>query len=176
MRRIPRSDHRRLGRHRRPGRRHMMTAAVVAGATAATGTTKRYAGLTADPIRRATADRRVRREARRASIHAALALRRADQLGLVSALTDRRIARHLTRARRHASRALLFTAAPPPSRRGRNAVLIATGAGIATASVVAIRRTIQSPRLTMTTRGTPAAEATNAGGHPEEGVHATNTN
>jgi hypothetical protein len=118
----------------------------------------------------------VRREARQASIHAALALRRADHLGLVSALTDRRIARHLTRARRHASRALLLTAAPPPSRRGRNAVLIATGAGITTASVVAIRRTIQSPRRTMTTRGTPAAKATNAGGHPEEGVHATNTN
>jgi hypothetical protein len=90
------------------------------------------------PFRRVS-DRRVRRELRRATIHAALAARRARDIGATRATGDRRVTRGFQRSTLHAARALSFSINPPPSHRVRNTVLIVTGAATTVVAVVAIR-------------------------------------
>ena len=77
---------------------------------------------------RQVSDRRVRRELRRATLHAALAARRARDIGAARATGDRRVTRGFQRSSLHAVRALSFSINPPPSHRVRNTVLIVTGA------------------------------------------------
>jgi hypothetical protein len=84
-------------------------------------------------------DRRVRRELRRATIHAALAARRARDIGAARATGDRRVTRGFQRSTLHAARALSFSINPPPSHRVRNTVLIVTGAATTVVAVIAIR-------------------------------------
>jgi hypothetical protein len=84
-------------------------------------------------------DRRVRRELRRATFHAALAARRARNIGAARATGDRRVTRGFQRSSLHAVRALSFSINPPPSHRVRNTVLIVTGAATTVVAVVAIR-------------------------------------
>ena len=84
-------------------------------------------------------DRRVRRELRRATIHAALAARRARDIGAARATGDRRVTRGFQRSSLHAVRALSFSINPPPSHRVRNTVLIVTGAATTVVAVIAIR-------------------------------------
>ena len=90
------------------------------------------------PFRRVS-DRRVRRELRRATFHAALAARRARNVGAARATGDRRVTRGFQRSTLHAARALSFSINPPPSHRVRNTVLIVTGAATTVVAVVAIR-------------------------------------
>jgi hypothetical protein len=90
------------------------------------------------PFRRVS-DRRVRRELRRATFHAALAARRARDIGAARATGDRRVTRGFQRSSLHAVRALSFSITPPPSHRVRNTVLIVTGAATTVVAVVAIR-------------------------------------
>ncbi len=90
------------------------------------------------PFRRVS-DRRVRRELRRATFHAALAARRARNVGPSRASGDRRVTRGIQQSTRHAARALSFSISPPPSHRVRNTVLIVTGAATTVVAVVAIR-------------------------------------
>lgn len=91
------------------------------------------------PLKRVN-DRRVRRELRRAGLHAALAARRARSIGVANAAGDRRIARGLQRSTQHAARAVTFTVNPPPSHKVRNTVLIVTGAATTVVAVIAIRK------------------------------------
>ncbi len=88
---------------------------------------------------RQVSDRRVRRELRRATLHAALAARRARDIGAARATGDRRVTRGFQRSSLHAVRALSFSINPPPSHRVRNTVLIVTGAATTVVAVVAIR-------------------------------------
>ena len=66
---------------------------------------------------RQVSDRRVRRELRRATLHAALAARRARDIGAARATGDRRVTRGFQRSSLHAVRALSFSINPPPARR-----------------------------------------------------------
>ena len=105
------------------------------------------------PLRRIS-NRRVRRELRRATFHAALAARRARRVGPLAAAGDRRVTRGLRRASQHASRAAVFAVNPPPTHRVRNATRIAIGAGSAVVMIVAIRR---RPGQVKATEEAPAA-------------------
>lgn len=99
----------------------------------------RYAKLASSRPFRRVSDRRVRRELRRAAVHAALAARRARSIGPSRAKGDRRVTRGIQQSTRHAARALSFSISPPPSHRVRNTVLIVTGAATTVVAVVAIR-------------------------------------
>jgi hypothetical protein len=99
----------------------------------------RYAKLASTRPFRRVSDRRVRRELRRAAVHAALAARRARSIGPSRAKGDRRVTRGIQQSTRHAARALSFSISPPPSHRVRNTVLIVTGAATTVVAVVAIR-------------------------------------
>jgi hypothetical protein len=88
---------------------------------------------------RQVSDRKVRRELRRATFHAALAARRARNIGAARATGDRRVTRGFQRSSLHAVRALSFSINPPPSHRVRNTVLIVTGAATTVVAVIAIR-------------------------------------
>jgi hypothetical protein len=99
----------------------------------------RYIKLASTRPFRRVSDRRVRRELRRAAVHAALAARRARSIGPSRAKGDRRVTRGIQQSTRHAARALSFSISPPPSHRVRNTVLIVTGAATTVAAVVAIR-------------------------------------
>lgn len=128
----------------------------------------RYLVVVAEPVRRAATDRRVHRESRRAGADAASAFRRVGEVGLVEAMNDRRVARKLSRATHHASKAVVFSVAPPPQHRKRNAALVALGVGGITAGVLAARR---SPSSTVPTPDTDAAMA-EASDFPEAGAEA----
>ncbi len=99
----------------------------------------RYTKLVSTRPFRKVSDRRVRRELRRAAFHAALAARRARNIGPSRASGDRRVTRGIQQSTRHAARALSFSISPPPSHRVRNTVLIVTGAATTVVAVVAIR-------------------------------------
>jgi hypothetical protein len=99
----------------------------------------RYTKLASTRPFRRVSDRRVRRELRRATFHAALAARRARSIGPSRAKGDRRVTRGIQQSTRHAARALSFSISPPPSHRMRNTVLIVTGAATTVVAVVAIR-------------------------------------
>jgi hypothetical protein len=99
----------------------------------------RFAKLASTRPFRRVSDRRVRRELRRAALHAALATRRARSIGASKATGDRRVTRGFQRSTLHAARALSFSISPPPSHRMRNRVLIVTGAATTVVAVVAIR-------------------------------------
>jgi hypothetical protein len=99
----------------------------------------RYAKLASTRPFRRVSDRRVRRELRRATVHAALAARRARSIGPSRAKGDRRVTRGIQQSTRHAARALSFSISPPPSHRVRNTVLIVTGAATTVVAVVTIR-------------------------------------
>jgi hypothetical protein len=99
----------------------------------------RYIKLASTRPFRRVSDRRVRRELRRAAVHAALAARRARSIGPSRAKGDRRVTRGIQQSTRHAARALSFSISPPPSHRVRNTVLIVTGAATTAVAVVAIR-------------------------------------
>ena len=99
----------------------------------------RYTKLAVSRPFRRVSDRRVRRELRRATFHAALAARRARSIGPSRAKGDRRVTRGIQQSTRHAARALSFSISPPPSHRVRNTVLIVTGAATTVVAVVAIR-------------------------------------
>jgi hypothetical protein len=103
-------------------------------------------------------DRRVRRELRRAAFHAALAARRARNIGPSRASGDRRVTRGIQQSTRHAARALSFSISPPPSHRVRNTVLIVTGAATTVVAVVAIR----SKPWQSSDEAAPAAETATA--------------
>jgi hypothetical protein len=109
------------------------------------------------PFRRVS-DRRVRRELRRATFHAALAARRARDIGAGRATGDRRVTRGFQRSTLHAARALSFSISPPPSHRVRNTVLIVTGAATTVVAVIAIR----SAPWRASDQTEPAVEATAA--------------
>jgi hypothetical protein len=99
----------------------------------------RFAKLASTMPFQRVSDRRVRRELRRAAIHAALAARRARSIGAGKATGDRRVTRGLQRSTIHAVRAVSFSINPPPSHRVRNTVLIVTGAATTVVAVIAIR-------------------------------------
>jgi hypothetical protein len=99
----------------------------------------RYTKLVSTRPFRRVSDRRVRRELRRAAFHAAMATRRARNIGPSRAKGDRRVTRGIQQSTRHAARALSFSISPPPSHRVRNTVLIVTGAATTVVAVVAIR-------------------------------------
>ena len=99
----------------------------------------RYTKLASTRPFRRVSDRRVRRELRRAAFHAALAARRARNVGPSRAKGDRRVTRGIQESTRHAARALSFSISPPPSHRVRNTVLIVTGAATTVVAVVAIK-------------------------------------
>jgi hypothetical protein len=99
----------------------------------------RFAKLASTRPFQRVSDRRVRRELRRAALHAALATRRARSIGASKATGDRRVTRGFQRSTLHAARALSFSISPPPSHRLRNTVLIVTGAATTVVAVVAIR-------------------------------------
>jgi hypothetical protein len=99
----------------------------------------RFAKLASTRPFQRVSDRRVRRELRRAALHAALATRRARSIGASKATGDRRVTRGFQRSTLHAARALSFSISPPPSHRVRNTVLIVTGAATTVVAVVAIR-------------------------------------
>jgi hypothetical protein len=99
----------------------------------------RFAKLASSRPFQRVSDRRVRRELRRAAVHAALATRRARSIGASKASGDRRVTRGLQRSTLHAVRALSFSINPPPSHRVRNTVLIVTGAATTVVAVIAIR-------------------------------------
>ena len=99
----------------------------------------RFAKLASTMPFQRVSDRRVRRELRRAAIHAALAARRARSIGASRATGDRRVTRGLQRSTVHAVRAVSFSINPPPSHRVRNTVLIVTGAATTVVAVIAIR-------------------------------------
>lgn len=103
-------------------------------------------------------DRRVRGELRRAAFHAALAARRARNLGAAKATGDRRVTRGFQRSTLHAVRAVSFSINPPPSHRVRNTVLIVTGAATTVVAVIAIR----SKPWRASDQTEPAVEATAA--------------
>ena len=114
----------------------------------------RYIKLASTRPFRRVSDRRVRRELRRAAVHAALAARRARSIGPSRAKGDRRVTRGIQQSTRHAARALSFSISPPPSHRVRNTVLIVTGAATTVVAVVAIR----SKPWQSTNGAAPAAE------------------
>ncbi len=114
----------------------------------------RYAKLASTRPFRRVSDRRVRRELRRAAVHAALAARRARSIGPSRAKGDRRVTRGIQQSTRHAARALSFSISPPPSHRVRNTVLIVTGAATTVVAVVAIR----SKPWQSSDEATPAAD------------------
>jgi hypothetical protein len=99
----------------------------------------RFAKLASSMPFQRVSDRRVRRELRRAALHAALATRRARSIGASKATGDRRVTRGLQRSTLHAVRAVSFSINPPPSHRVRNTVLIVTGAATTVVAVIAIR-------------------------------------
>jgi hypothetical protein len=101
---------------------------------------KRFARLASTMPFQRVSDRRVRRELRRAALHAALATRRARSIGTSKATGDRRVTRGFQRSTLHAARALSFSISPPPSHRTRNTVLIVTGAATTVVAVIAIRK------------------------------------
>ena len=89
----------------------------------------RRANRMKDPVKRAATDRRVRKEARRASENATLAARRVQQVGFANALNDRKVARYSRRATDHATKAANLAANPPASRlRKVTVVVLGTGA------------------------------------------------
>ena len=100
----------------------------------------RFAKLASSMPFQRVSDRRVRRELRRAAIHAALAARRARNIGASKATGDRRVTRGLQRSTIHAVRAVSLSINPPPSHRVRNTVLIVTGAATTVVAVIAIRK------------------------------------
>jgi hypothetical protein len=99
----------------------------------------RFAKLASTRPFQRVSDRRVRGELRRAAFHAALAARRARNLGAAKATGDRRVTRGFQRSTLHAVRAVSFSINPPPSHRVRNTVLIVTGAATTVVAVIAIR-------------------------------------
>jgi hypothetical protein len=101
---------------------------------------QRFAKLASTMPFQRVSDRRVRRELRRAAIHAALAARRARSIGASKATGDRRVTQGFQRSTLHAVRALSFSINPPPSHRVRNTVLIVTGAATTVVAVIAIRK------------------------------------
>jgi hypothetical protein len=100
----------------------------------------RFAKLVSTMPFQRVSDRRVRRELRRAAIHAALAARRARSIGASKATGDRRVTRGFQRSTLHAVRAVSLSINPPPSHRVRNTVLIVTGAATTVVAVIAIRK------------------------------------
>jgi hypothetical protein len=99
----------------------------------------RFAKLASTRPFQRVSDRRVRGELRRAAFHAALAARRARNLGAAKATGDRRVTRGFQRSTLHAVRAVSFSINPPPSHRVRNTVLIVIGAATTVVAVIAIR-------------------------------------
>ena len=89
----------------------------------------RQANRMKEPVKRAATDRRVRKEARRASENATLAARRVQQVGLANALNDRKVARYSKRATEHATKAANLATNPPTNRlRKVTVVVLGTGA------------------------------------------------
>jgi hypothetical protein len=84
------------------------------------------------PVQRAVSDPRVHAQARRAAWDAALAMRRAQSVGVARALDDRRVAIHLGSARRHLSKAADIASERGRRRQVRRVTLIALGAGVTT--------------------------------------------
>ncbi len=123
---------------RRAVRIGLMTTAAL-GTVSRARAAKHYAGAAVDPVKRASADARVHREARRSVRHLNRSLRHAQRIGAVNALNDRRVSRELRIARRHASRAAQLTLSPPRHRL-RRAALIVAGAGVGVATIAAARR------------------------------------
>ena len=85
-------------------------------------------------VGRARHDRRVRRETRRAALHAKRATRRIRRIGPARAVGDHCVTVQLRHARRHAVRAVDLAAHPRPSHRTRNVVLATTAAAMAVAA------------------------------------------
>jgi hypothetical protein len=84
------------------------------------------------PVQRAVSDPRVHAQARRAAWDAALAMRRAQSVGVARALDDRRVAIHLGSARRHLSKAADIASERGRRRQLRRPTLIALGASVTT--------------------------------------------
>ena len=119
-------------RSRALGRREI--ARIVAVATAVRHTqriadTRRRGREAAAKMSHAATDRRVQREARRATAAASRAAQRAQRVGLTRALSDRRVTRDLRRTKRHAARATSLALQRPRWRRVRAAALIVAGTG-----------------------------------------------
>ena len=136
----------------------LFASALMKSTKAASAGRERVSGA-ADPLRRATGDRRVRRESRRARTNAAAALRRTERIGVINALDDRRVARRVRRARRHGAKAVALSLHPPRRHRLRNAIVFTAGAGAVAAGVVAARRSGPDPEVPVET---PAATTTGA--------------
>ncbi len=86
---------------------------------------------------RARHDRRVRRETRRAAMHAKRATNRIRRIGPARAVRDRCVTVQLGHARRHAVRAVGLAAHPRPSHRTRNVVLASAAAAAAAGAAYA---------------------------------------
>jgi hypothetical protein len=89
----------------------------------------------------AARDRRVQREARRATAAASRVAQRTQEVGLTKALSDRRVTRDLRRTKRHATRATSLALQRPRWRRVRAAALVVAGTGaLAGAAYAGTRR------------------------------------
>ena len=120
-------------RSRVPGRREIGRIVAVAAAARQAeriAQAQRRGREVATKMSHAATDRRVQREARRATAAASRAAHRTQEVGLTRALSDRRVTRDLRRTRRHATRATSLALQRPRWRRVRAAALIVAGTGV----------------------------------------------
>jgi hypothetical protein len=104
----------------------------------------RQANRVKEPVKRAATDRRVRKEARRASENATLAARRVQQIGFANALNDRKVARYSKRATDHATKAANLATNPPKNRMRKVTVVVLGTGALAGAAYGGWRRTTAS--------------------------------
>jgi hypothetical protein len=119
-------------RSRVPGRREIgriIAIATVARQTQRIADAQRRGRKVTAKMSHAAKDRRVQREARRATAAASRAAQRTQEVGLTRALSDRRVTRDLRRTKRHAARATSLALQRPRWRRVRAAALIVAGTG-----------------------------------------------
>jgi hypothetical protein len=131
-------------RSRVPVRREIGRIVAVAAAVRQTrriADAQRRGRAVAARMSHAATDRRVQREARRATAAASRAAHRTQEVGLTRALSDRRVTRDLRRTRRHATRATTLALRRPRWRRARAAALVVAGTGaLAGAAYAGTRR------------------------------------
>jgi len=104
----------------------------------------RQANRMKEPVKRAATDRRVRKEARRASENATRAARRVQQVGFANALNDRKVARYSKRATDHATKAANLATNPPANRMRKVTVVVLGTSELAGVAYGGWRRTAAS--------------------------------
>ena len=93
-------------------------------------------------VSHAAGDAGVRREARRASMHAGRAVVRAQRVGLARALDDKKVTRELRRTRRHAAKASKLATLPAQRHRLRTTAIVLGSAGALAGTAYRARRQV----------------------------------